>query len=93
MRYIYTVHRVTPDDSWSVVTTIKEKAPLTAAEAAHRGDAYAVPGVAAAVTDDSGKSGWPRLADGQLSAVVSYYDEDHEDFKYLYEGPVPGVTR
>lgn len=86
--YSYTVHRLTTGGSDSVVTTIKTKGPLTAADAARRADAYVVRGVAAIITDDSGESGWPS---GRLpvAAVASYYDEDHEFFKHLDEGPVP----
>lgn len=87
--YSYTIHRHTKNGSRSVATTIKTKGPLTPAEAVNRAHAYVVDGVAAFVTDDSGKSGWPALADGRPSAVGSYYDEDHEFFQHLDEGPVP----
>lgn len=90
--YSYTVRRLTTGGSESVVTTINTKGPLTAAEAATRADAYVVRGVAAIITDDSGESGWGtyRLP---IPAVASYYDEDHESFKHLDEGPVAGGTR
>jgi hypothetical protein len=84
--YSYTVERYTATGSRGVVGVLTSETTLSEEQAAHRGSAWVVEGMAVIVSDDSCQSGWGSPKNGRAPAVVIYNTDDREDFVHLDDG-------